>query len=101
MSPTLQPSFHANPYDGNYGALTNSKVSDLGAAIQVAEAYLDGKPARRGKHKIAQVERDSAFWSAEFLISMPPAFWATDVSKLALARYLDQTRVSIPICWLT
>ena len=96
MSPTQQPSFHTNPYDGNYGTLTNSKDSDLDAAIKVTEAYLDGKPARRGKHKIAQVERDSAFWSAGFLISMPPAFWATDVSKLALARYLDQTRASNP-----
>lgn len=68
----------------------------MDAAIQVAEAYLDGKPARRGKHKVAQVERDTAFWSAGFMNAMGPEFWATDVMKLALARYLDQARVSNP-----
>ena len=93
MSPTQQSSFQANPYDVNYGTLTGSGLSDLDAAIQVAETYLDGKPARRGKHKVAQVDRDSSFWSAAFLKSMAPAFWSADVARLVLARYLAQTRV--------
>ncbi len=96
MSPTQQSAFQANPYVGSYEALTGSGLSNLSAAIQVAETYLDGKPALRGKHKVAQVDRDSSFWSAAFLKSMPPAFWSTDVARLALARYLAQTRVSSP-----
>ena len=90
----IQEPSQINQYDCNFQALLSSAGSELDAAIQVAEAYLGGKPARRGKHKVAQVERDFAFWSAGFLKAMGPEFWATDVMKLSLARYLDQARVS-------
>lgn len=73
-----------------------SGVSGSDAAILVAEQYLDGKPARRGKHKITQSERDAEFWSAEFLGQLPSEIWGSEVMVLALARYLDQERVSAP-----
>lgn len=73
-----------------------SGVSWGDAAILVTEQYLDGKPARRGKHKITQSERDAEFWSAEFLGELPPKVWGSEVMVLALARYLDQERVSVP-----
>lgn len=73
-----------------------SGVSGSNAAILVAEHYLDGKPARRGKHKITQSERDAEFWSAEFLGQLPSEIWGAEVMVLALARYLDQERVSSP-----
>ena len=31
----------------------------LDAAVVVAEAYLDGKPRKRGKHKFTRAERDA------------------------------------------
>ncbi|MDP3638691.1 MAG: hypothetical protein Q8R51_15025 [Azonexus sp.] len=73
-----------------------SGISGSDAAILVAEQYLDGKPPRRGKHKITQSERDAEFWSAEFLGKLPPDIWGSEVMVLALARYLDQERVSAP-----
>jgi len=73
-----------------------SGVSGSDAAILVAEHYLDGKPARRGKHKITQSERDAEFWNAEFLGQLPSEIWGSEVMVLALARYLDQERVSAP-----
>lgn len=73
-----------------------SGVSGSDAAILVAEHYLDGKPARRGKHKITQSERDVEFWSAEFLGQLPSEIWGSEVMVLALARYLDQARVGAP-----
>lgn len=73
-----------------------SGVSGSDAAILVAEHYLDGKPARRGKHKITQSERDAEFWSAEFLGQLPCEIWGSEVMVLALARYLDQERISAP-----
>ena len=71
---------------------TGLNVSD--AAIKVAEVYLDGKPARRGKHKISSAERDAAFWSCDFLITLPGETWQTEPFVLALARYVSQEPVS-------
>lgn len=66
------------------------------AILRVTEAYLDGKPASRGKHKLTQGERDKSFWSSDFLIDVPADVWGQDVMALALARYLDQERVANP-----
>lgn len=41
--------------------------SSTDAAIRVAEAYLDGKPRKRGKHKLTRAERDAAFWFTQAL----------------------------------
>lgn len=88
--------FPLNFYQERSCELIASGISGSDAAILVAEHYLDGKPARRGKHKITQSERDAAFWSAEFLGQLPSATWCAEVMLLALARYLDQERVSAP-----
>jgi len=88
--------FSLNFYQERYGEQSASGVSRSDAAILVAEHYLDGKPARRGKHKITQAERDAEFWSAEFLGQLPSEIWGSDVMILALARYLNQERTSAP-----
>jgi len=88
---------HANPYQRCFLELRLSGVADENAATLVTENYLDGKPARRGKKKVTQSERDLAFWSAEFLQDIPAKLWSADVMTLALARYLDQERVSNPL----
>lgn len=85
-----------NVYQERYYEQSTSGVPGGEAAILVAEQYLDGKPPRRGKHKITQSERDAAFWGAEFLGQLPPEIWGSEVMVLALARYLDQERVSAP-----
>lgn len=93
--------FSLNFYQERSCELIASGISRSDAAILVAEHYLDGKPARRGKHKITQSERDAAFWSAEFLGQLPSTTWCTEVMLLALARYLDQERVSAPALLLS
>jgi len=97
MSPIQQKSPQTNPYQQSYQELLSSGVVEVNAATLVIENYLDGKPARRGKNKVTQCERDLAFWSAEFLQDIPAKVWGTDVMTLALARYLDQERVSNPL----
>lgn len=88
--------FSLNFYQERNCEQITSGVSGSDAAILVAEHYLDGKPARRGKHKKKQSERDAEFWSAEFLGQLPSEIWGSEVMVLALARYLDQERVSAP-----
>ncbi|HYQ70652.1 MAG TPA: hypothetical protein VET88_01860, partial [Gammaproteobacteria bacterium] len=63
-------------------------------AVMVAEAYLDGKPRLRGKHKITRTERDAAFWSSGFLNTLPAEAWQMEPLVLALARYMGQEPVS-------
>jgi hypothetical protein len=70
--------------------------SVIDAAIVVAEVYLDGKPRKRGKHKITREARDIAFWSSDFLSTLPTDAWNKEPLVLALARYMGQERVSSP-----
>jgi hypothetical protein len=70
--------------------------SVIDAAIVVAEIYIDGKPRKRGKQKITREARDIAFWSSEFLSTLPADAWNKEPLVLALARYMGQERVSRP-----
>jgi Holliday junction resolvase-like predicted endonuclease len=64
------------------------------AAEEVALAYLDHKPALRGKHKVTRAECHAAFWSSSFLTNLPAPAWQSQAMMLALAQYLGQERVS-------
>lgn len=97
MSLIQQEFLRANSYQRSYQEQLSSGNGEVNAATLVIEQYLDGKPVRRGKNKVTQSERDLAFWSAEFLQDIPAKHWGTDVMTLALARYLDQERVSNPL----
>ena len=81
-------------YEPLFAGNVQAGHSSTDAAVMVAEAYLDGKPRQRGKHKITWVERDAAFWSSEFLSTLPANAWHTEPLVLALARYMGQERVS-------
>ncbi|MEA3241867.1 MAG: hypothetical protein U9Q19_00335 [Pseudomonadota bacterium] len=81
-------------YEPLFAGNVQAGHSPTDAAVMVAEAYLDGKPRQRGKHKITWVERDAAFWSSEFLSTLPANAWHTEPLVLALARYMGQERVS-------
>ena len=79
-----------------YEARVAAGDSAIDAATQVADAYLDDKPRRRGKWKIGRTERDTAFWSSDFLAALPTEAWLTESLVLALARYMGQTHVDNP-----
>lgn len=79
------PLFSSHLSAGNYLSAT---------VVIVAEAYLGGKPRLRGKHKITRTERDAAFWSSEFLNTLPAEAWQMEPLVLALARYMGQEPVS-------
>ncbi len=87
--------------DTEYARLYEARVaageSALDAAAHVADAYLDGKPRLRGKRKISRTERDTEFWSSQFLSALPTEAWHTESLVLALARYMDQTHFNNPV----
>ncbi|NUN62193.1 MAG: NERD domain-containing protein [Burkholderiaceae bacterium] len=83
-----------NFYDTHFKKLVDGGTSGLAAAESTATAYLDGKPALRGKHKITNSERHAAFWSSNFLTDLPQQAWASEAMTLALAQYMRQERVS-------
>lgn len=64
------------------------------AAEHAALAYLDGKPALRGKQKVTGSERDAAFWSSRFLINLPAPAWQSQAMMLVLAQYMSQEGVA-------
>jgi hypothetical protein len=64
------------------------------AVAEVTLAYLDNKPALRGKHKVTRAERHAAFWSSSFLTDLPAQVWQSQAMMLALAQYMGQERVA-------
>jgi hypothetical protein len=83
-----------NTYQLKFKQGIASGLSSTDAAIAVVEAYLDGKPARRGKHKVKAAERNAAFWTAPFLRTLPADVYKTESFVLALARYLGQKQTA-------
>jgi Holliday junction resolvase-like predicted endonuclease len=73
---------------------TASGISLDSAIEATVEAYLDGKPAIRGKRRLSRYERDSGFWSSEFVHFIPLWAWDSEELTLALSRYFGQERVS-------
>ena len=94
MNRSLEEPTQPNLYDRLYEGLIESDESAKAAVEVVVEAYLDGKPSNRGKKKITQAERDAAFWSSEFVNTVPAESWRSDILTLALTRYLRQERVA-------
>lgn len=66
----------------------------VAAAEHTATTYLDGKPAKQGKHKVTRAQRHAAFWSSSFLSNLTAAAWKSQTMMLALAQYMGQERVS-------
>lgn len=83
-----------NYYDQRFRSLISSSESVLTAAQDTALAYLDGKPALRGKQKVTRAERHAAFWNGSFLIALPAQAWQSPAMMLALAQYMGQERVA-------
>jgi hypothetical protein len=94
MNRSLEEPTQLNLYDRLYEGLIESAESAKAAVEVVVEAYLDGKPSNRGKKKITQAERDTAFWSSGFVNDVPAELWRSDILTLALTRYLRQEQVA-------
>ena len=84
----------ANYFDQRFRQLTAAGETSPCAVEAVALAYLDGRPALRGKHKVTRAERHAAFWSSNFLTELSAQAWQSQAMMLALALYMGQERVS-------
>lgn len=83
-----------NTYELRFEQGIASGQSSADAALAVVEAYLDGKPARHGKHRLKAAERDAAFWICPFLRTLPADVYKSESFVLALARYLGQKQTA-------
>ena len=86
--------FQSTIYDTAFNKRIAAGACVAAAAETVAEAYLDGKPRTRGKHRLTAAERDAAFWGSAFLNGLPADAWQVEALVLALSRYLGQERVA-------
>lgn len=84
----------AHYFDQHFQQLTAEGKAPSCAVEEAALAYLDGKPALRGKHKVTRAERHAAFWSSSFLTDLHAQAWQSQAMMLALAQYMGQERVS-------
>lgn len=83
-------------YDALFARSTASGLSLAAGAELVANAFLDGKPAKQGKRGNSAAERHAAFWHANFLKELPPEAWMQESIVLALARYFAQDCFACP-----
>ena len=85
-----------NLYDRMLDQLCSAGL-EQGCAIEaVVDAYLDGKPVARGKHKYNRRARDDAFWFSQAVDCLPLENWSSDRWTLALSRYFAQEPVAHP-----
>lgn len=97
MSRSPEDTTSANLYDRLFAQQLEAGASVLLATESVIDAYLDNKPAARGKQKYSRHQRDSDFWSSDFVNGIPSEAWQAEGARLALARYLGQDAVANPL----
>ncbi|MGZ8915637.1 MAG: hypothetical protein ACXW1Z_21350, partial [Methylobacter sp.] len=66
------------------------------AIIKLTHRYLDGKPTKVGKRSLSVADRDLDFWMASFWNDISDEVFETEAFALALARYLQQSKVTRP-----
>ena len=81
-----------NIYELKFEQAITLGLSISDTAISVTEMYLAGKPARRRKNKVKAAERNSDFWSCDFLTTLSSEFYESEPFTLALARYMEQEK---------
>jgi len=85
-----------NLYDRMLDHLCAAGLEQSDAIGAVVDAYLDGKPVARGKHKYNRRARDDAFWFSQVVGCLPLETWLSDRWTLALSRYFAQEPVANP-----
>lgn len=88
----MSPHPFSHYYESLFSGFRNEGRSHADAADEVATAFLDGRPQKRGTHTTTAADRHAAFWSANFLNDLPRDAWANEPMVLALARYMGQDR---------
>lgn len=83
-----------NPYEQRFQALLAKGMGSSAAALMTTERYIDQKPVLRNKRKLPLGEHDEAFWSSSFLMLISPDGWGSEIGRLAIVRYLKQSRIS-------
>ena len=58
---------HTNYYESRFHRGVQMNADQHAAVEHEATAYLDGKPALQGQHKVTRAQRNAAFWSSSFL----------------------------------
>lgn len=89
---TAQPGF----YDRAYAEQIANGHDTAAAIATVAERYLDGWPATRGKNRITQGQRDAAFWLGDCLRGLSADHWRQPPLQQALTRYFAQEKIANP-----
>ncbi|MCP8687124.1 YraN family protein [Marinobacterium sedimentorum] len=85
----------AGIYDARFKRCREAGLSVDGAITEITDQYLDSKPARRSKkNPIKASDRDTAFWTSDFLAQLTSDICASESFVLALARYFAQDAVS-------
>lgn len=79
-------------YQAGFARAQAAGLTDAQAAVAMADACLDGKPAG----KATSGERLAGFFSSPFLRELPAHAWAHGSLRLVLARYLGQDAVACP-----
>jgi hypothetical protein len=85
-----------NLYQERFLRLTENGELMTDVIIKLTHRYLDGKPAKAGKRNLSAADRDLDFWMASFWDEVPVEVFETEAFALALARYLQQNKVTRP-----
>ncbi|MGK0272622.1 MAG: hypothetical protein ACI88H_003295, partial [Cocleimonas sp.] len=83
-----------NYYEAKLDKCMAKGLSLSDAALDVINAYLDGKPARHKKKGNKPYDRDGLFWSCFFLDKLPHDVYQSELFILALTRYFEQGNTS-------
>ena len=85
-----------NFYQDRFLSLTENGELMTDVIIKLTHRYLDGKPVKVGKRSLSAAERDLDFWKASFWDDVSNEVFETEAFALALARYLQQNKVTRP-----
>jgi len=85
-----------NLYQDRFLRLAENGESATSAILKLTHRYLDGKPAKAGKRNLSAADRDLDFWMAPFWDDVSVEIFEDEAFSLALARYLQQSKVTRP-----
>lgn len=94
MNQKIVSELTCNIYQDRFLRLIEKGLSVGDAITNLLNRYLDGKPFKAGKQNLSSTDRDLDFWTAHFWDDVPDEVFETETFALALARYLQQNKVT-------